>query len=463
MPGLEPLLQAGRDLIDVVEIEPETHAYMPSTGPAPFATHPEVLRRFQELPFHVLLHGVGMQAGGTLSTMSGYRDYFDGLIETLSPAWVSEHLSFNRVAGDDGNYDTAFLLPPLQTAASVELAVSNIREFCAGLKVPFAFETGVNYLQPKAGEMSEGRFWAEIAEQADCGILLDLHNLWCNQLNGRQSVLDAVAELPLERVWEIHLAGGESLNGYWLDAHSDFVPKPLYELAREIVPQLPNLKAINFEIMDDYVTAKGISTAAMLDQMHQLRDLWRIRGTRVTAGNRRAGLPLAEDAAQLPAPAQWERLLGDAAAGNEEAVHRFVAAIGEDPGIGVFRELSQSARAGIAVSGLVYGCRFLLLQLGRQALRELLTEFWMATRPQLHPLAECRSFARFLRRRFSDSPYLPQLLDYDLAVLEVKADRDRVTVEFQHQPDALLQALDSGRVPEDLPRGNYRVSLGSAA
>jgi uncharacterized protein len=47
-----------------------------------------------------------------------------------------------------------------------------------------------------------------------------LHNLWCNQLNGRQQVLDVLAELPLDRVWEVHLAGGKEMDGLWLDAHS---------------------------------------------------------------------------------------------------------------------------------------------------------------------------------------------------------------------------------------------------
>ena len=61
---------------------------------------------------------------------------------------------------------------------------------------------------------------AAVAECADCGILLDLHNLFANGVNGRQSVEEFIAQLPLERVWEIHVAGGVELDGYWLDAHS---------------------------------------------------------------------------------------------------------------------------------------------------------------------------------------------------------------------------------------------------
>jgi Protein of unknown function (DUF692) len=60
---------------------------------------------------------------------------------------------------------------------------------------------------------------AAIAEQADCGILLDLHNIWTNQRNGRQPVTDYIAQLPLDRVWEVHLAGGFETGGFYLDAH----------------------------------------------------------------------------------------------------------------------------------------------------------------------------------------------------------------------------------------------------
>ena len=122
--------------------------------------------------------------------------------------WASEHLSFNQARLAGREFFGGFLLPPVQTMASARIAARNIAAVKDLLPVPFAFETGVNYLAPQPGEMPDGAFFAAVAEQADCGILLDLHNLWCNERNGRQRVLDVVAELPLDRVWEVHLAGG---------------------------------------------------------------------------------------------------------------------------------------------------------------------------------------------------------------------------------------------------------------
>ena len=59
-----------------------------------------------------------------------------------------------------------------------------------------------------------------IAEEADCGILLDLANLWANERNGRQRLLDVVASAARARRRRSHLAGGEAFGDYWMDAHS---------------------------------------------------------------------------------------------------------------------------------------------------------------------------------------------------------------------------------------------------
>ena len=141
-------------------------------------------------------------------------------VRRLGAQLASEHLSFNRAAGDDGPFGSAFFLPPRQTESGVEAAVAAIAALRAELDVPFSFETPVSYLQPRADEIADGAFVAAVAEAADCGILLDLHNIWTNERNGRQSAREFLAQLPLDRVSEVHLAGGLERSGFWLDAHS---------------------------------------------------------------------------------------------------------------------------------------------------------------------------------------------------------------------------------------------------
>ena len=89
----------------------------------------------------------------------------------------------------------------------------------ASSSLPFLIETGVNYLQPRPGELSDGAYIASVADSSDCAILLDLHNLLANERNGREPVSDVLSDLPLERVLEVHITGGFEFDGYYLDAH----------------------------------------------------------------------------------------------------------------------------------------------------------------------------------------------------------------------------------------------------
>jgi len=267
-PGAGELLDAAAGLADVIEVEPQT-LWLRRGGR--YEADAASIERLAAMPQTKLVHGVGFPVGGTAAPEEAQLDLFVDVIRRLGAPWASEHLAFNRTE----ELNAGFLLPPLQTEAGVTNAVSAIRALESRLPVPFAFETGVNYLRPRPGEMSDGAFAAAIAEEADCGILLDLHNLWANERNGRQRVVDFLAELPLERVWEVHVAGGFEYEGYWLDAHSGPMPEGLVALAREVVPRLPNLHAIIFEILPPFLSRLGAD--GFRAQLEELRRLWERR------------------------------------------------------------------------------------------------------------------------------------------------------------------------------------------
>jgi uncharacterized protein (UPF0276 family) len=221
-----------------------------------------------------LIHGVGFPVAGTLRPREADLEPYLEAVRRSGAPWASEHLSFNEARDAGRGYFGEFLLPPVQSPAAVRVAAENIRALKRLLPVPFAFETGVNYFQPRPGEMADGAFFAAVAEEADCGILLDLHNLWCNERNGRQAVLDTLAQLPLDRVWEVHLAGGSQVDGLWLDSHSGPPPEPLYDLAEQVLPLLPNLGAVVFEITPEAVGRGQVTVEAVLDQLRRIRAIW---------------------------------------------------------------------------------------------------------------------------------------------------------------------------------------------
>jgi uncharacterized protein (UPF0276 family) len=224
--GIEPLLDPDAGVIDFLEVEPQTLWFQPDPHREAYAVDEEALATLAGFPIRKTLHGIGFPVGGSRPPPESQVDPILQMISALDPPWISEHLSFNLADGPSGRFTTGFLLPPRQTPAGVEAAVASIRSMADRMPIPLAVEVGTNYLQPRSDELPDGEFVARVVESANCGILLDLHNLWANEHNGRQRVMDFLDEVSLERVWEVHVAGGSEDHGYWLDSHSGPVPPP---------------------------------------------------------------------------------------------------------------------------------------------------------------------------------------------------------------------------------------------
>ena len=252
--GLEPLLEAHPEVVDLLEIEPQTTWLERPDRPGEIWVQPEVEAHLAALPYRKLMHSVGTPVGGSVPGIDVQLPLLRNCVKQWNAPWASEHLAFNLTP----DFFTGFFLPPRQTEAGLDIYIPAIRRLAKAVEVPFAFETGVNYLQPRADEIPDGEFVAQVAERAECGILLDLHNIYANEYNGRQTVQDFLKQIPLDRVWEMHVAGGFELDGYWLDAHSGTMPDAMVELARDIIPQLPNLKAIVFEMFTSFLPRFGL-------------------------------------------------------------------------------------------------------------------------------------------------------------------------------------------------------------
>ena len=283
---LDEVFRLHSDLIKVAEVEPQTlWTRRPAPGASPRGSAVE-LQTLAMLPQRTLTHGVGFPLGGTVCDQEFHVEEFRRWTEGLSSPWTSEHLSLLDVRGADGVRSCGFLMPPLQTDAQVELCVENINRRSAVVGKPLAFETGVNYFRRQTFEMNDGDFFAAVADESDCGILLDLTNLWVNHKNGRENIEDVLARLPLERVWEVHLAGIEFAHGYWLDAHSGEIDGELVDLAVDIVGSLSNLGAVIFEVAPDRLGAFG--THAFLREMERLCRLWDVPRRTADVVRRRA-------------------------------------------------------------------------------------------------------------------------------------------------------------------------------
>ncbi len=438
-PGLRPFLKRRADLIDVLEIEPQTLWLADDAIEGPFREYGAVVDALAALPMSKLVHSVGMPLGGTRRPNPDQVALVRATAERLQCPWVSEHLS---VAGTP-HRSAGFLLPPLQTEDGVETAAANIRAFAEGIGRPVAIETGVSYIARKPFEMSDGAFVAAVVEAADCGILLDLHNIYCNERNGRTTMDDFVDALPLDRVWEVHLAGGLEADGVWLDAHCGPMPADLSARARAVIRALPNLGAINFEIYETFMQRLDAATLdAILDE---IRDIWREAGGAVNDA-RPASITLS-----LPGPGpvpptdpvRWETGMTEAVWHADPEAHPFPE---DSAAIRLYARLARSFRGSMALRVLPRALRYLMLR-ETDGGESVLARYFDAVSPKLYAHLEAKAFRDWTRNEGATDALLDALLDYDVVMVEMAADPRPREVSFPGDPRPVFEALAEGRLP----------------
>ena len=426
----------------VVEIEPQT-LWTRGTAPGALPRGSAMeLRELTTLPQQILTHGIGYPIGGTICDQQQHIDEFRHWTQQLNAPWTSEHLSILHVETADGPQPCGFLMPPAQTDAQVTLAAENIRQRKAKIGRPFAFETGVNYFKPQPGEIPDGEFFAAIAEASNCGILLDLNNLWVNAKNGRAAISDVLARLPLDRVWEVHLAGATFAHGHWLDAHSGGIDPDLTMIAADIIPDLPNLGAIIFEIAPDRVTRFG--AAAFLREMETLHRLWETASQSVAAPAPVRSFAIGGTG---PSPPEWEHwIAGRMLPGHSRTVPAGPDAANERS-ISLYSELAKEFRFGAISDLLRHSIRLLLLALGEASVRELLDAYTASVPAAAYPSDEALRFRRFLATRDLPVPGFSDTLAFEAASIEAAVDSRTVQVALSCDIDTLLADIAAGRIP----------------
>ena len=452
IPGLEPLFEAGLQLLEVLEFEPQTQWHREASKENPYRHREEFLAYLAGLPQQKIIHGVGFPVGGSRRPDPRHIPLFTETIDSLGAIWASEHLAFNQAKDADGFYQTGFFLPPLQSQQGVACAVNSIQSVQSLLPVPFAVETGTNYLMPREGEIDDGAFVGQVVTKANCGILLDLHNIWANEQNGRQTVAQYLAQLPLDRVWEVHLAGGFEHRGYWLDAHSGAIPDAVLDLAAELIPKLPNLGAIVFELMPSFLPRFGLDR--IVKELEKLCTLWALRTPSSDNGAPEISHPLHDssfkqnnaDAVEV-IPEQWEDSLG-ALVARSQIYDELAEQLSSDPAIPLLQELIGKFRAGAITRNLRLTIRLLFLTMGDEAFQQYLVSYFRSVPPQPFAADETSCFARYLRGQSPEIPGLTDILGYDLAALEVASTGESREVPFSTEPLSFLAALEEGELPE---------------
>ncbi len=184
-----------------------------------------VLERARSLA-PLVLHGVSLSLGSTDPLNEAYLCHLRVLVERFEPAWISDHLCWGSVGGHYAHD----LLPLPYTEEALRHVVERIGQVQDWLGRQILVENVSSYLTFSHSTMPEWVFLAEIAEQADCGILLDVNNVYVSARNHGFAPETYLTALPLDRIGQIHLAGHSNKGTYLLDTHDGLVIEPVWEL-----------------------------------------------------------------------------------------------------------------------------------------------------------------------------------------------------------------------------------------
>jgi uncharacterized protein (UPF0276 family) len=182
----------------------------------------------------VVLHGVSLSIGSTDPLNADYLRGLRTLIERIEPAWVSDHLCW----GSHGRRYAHDLLPLPYTDEALTHVVDRVRQVQDRLGRRILLENVSSYVAFAHSTMPEWTFLAAVTEGADCGILLDVNNVFVSAANHGFPADEYLAGLPADRIGQIHLAGHSDHGTHLLDTHDAAVPEGVWSLYRDAVRRL---------------------------------------------------------------------------------------------------------------------------------------------------------------------------------------------------------------------------------
>jgi uncharacterized protein (UPF0276 family) len=219
-------------------------------------------------------HCIGLSLPSAIPLDMAMADEVASLARELNFQWFSEHLSMFLVAhGSVPNAQAGLGLPVAFDEESFEIIRRKLAVLKPMLGCRLLMENTAVFTPVPDSDMTEPQFLNRLYSEADCGTLLDLHNLYVGQQNGVLSPRDYLEQINPACVDEIHIAGGDELAGFYTDSHSGLTPPEVWEWAYEFGPRFGNLRAIVFEFHESYFEKLGMQgIVEELERMHLLAD-----------------------------------------------------------------------------------------------------------------------------------------------------------------------------------------------
>ena len=289
--------------VDFFEIVSENFM---DTGGRPLAMLERIAERYP-----IIVHGVSMSIGSTDPLNFEYLGKLKRLAHRVGAQFVSDHVCWTGCLGRN----THDLLPIPLSEESLAYVTQRIRQVQDYLELPVVMENPSTYVEFLSSSMPEWEFMSRMADDADCGLLLDVNNVFVSGFNHGFDPFEYIEHIPADRIVYHHVAGHTNMGTHILDTHSDHVLDPVWELYRrchqrtggrttllEWDANIPSFETVHEEVL------KALKYRGPLGQLEFERRVAAARATDVGSPEVAKGaVDLGGDLPGVPVAAPFER------------------------------------------------------------------------------------------------------------------------------------------------------------
>ncbi|QDU96423.1 DUF692 domain-containing protein [Lignipirellula cremea] len=180
--------------------------------------------------YPLYVHGLGLSLGAPGPLDPAAVKQFVQVAQAADARWVSEHVAFTRTA----DVDLGHLNPIPLSRTSLQVMVDHALELADACGRLLLLENVTSEFQI-AGGLQETDFLNQLCDQAKCGLLLDVTNLWINSRNHRFDPLAWLRELEPATVRQLHIVGYSQRGDHYVDHHSAVIQPQLMELLTAVL------------------------------------------------------------------------------------------------------------------------------------------------------------------------------------------------------------------------------------
>lgn len=190
--------------------------------------------------YPMVMHGVSLSIGSADPINFDYLKKVRQLADRIQPQWISDHLCWTGVS-QRNMHD---LLPMPYTEEAIDHIVERVKIVQDFYQRQILLENVSSYITYQQSALTEWDFLAEIAERADCLILLDINNIYVSAFNHSFDAQTYLQNIPVKRVQQFHLAGHLNCGDYIIDTHDHPVLDEVWELYASAVKRFGDISTM---------------------------------------------------------------------------------------------------------------------------------------------------------------------------------------------------------------------------